>query len=61
MKYILIFFAFCPGVHSEGMTVEPFNTLSECQLAAERLWEVVQLDGAVGYRSHCGILREMEV
>ncbi len=60
MKYILIFWVFWPGPSSEGIIVEPFNTLSECQLAAERLWEAVQADGAASYEAHCGIIEIVE-
>ena len=60
MKYILIFLAFWPRTSSEGLTVEPFNTLSECELAAERLWGIVQADGATSYEAHCGILEIVE-
>ena len=60
MKYILIFYAFWPGTSSEGMIVEPFDTLSECELAAERMWEVVQADGVTSYEAYCGILEIVE-
>ena len=60
MKYILVFLVFWPGTSSEGMTVEPFDTLSECELAAERLWEIIQADGATSYEAHCEILEIVE-
>lgn len=60
MKYILIFWVFWPGTSPEGLTVEPFNTFSECELAAERLWEIVQADGATNYEAHCDILEIVE-
>jgi hypothetical protein len=60
MKYILIFYAFWPGTSSEGMIVEPFDTLSECEAAAERMWKIVQADGASSYQADCGILKIVE-
>lgn len=60
MRYILIFWAFWPGTGSEGMIVEPFNTLSECELAAERMWEIVQADGVTSYEAYCDILEIVE-
>lgn len=60
MKYALIFWAFWPGTSSEGMIVEPFDTFSECEAAAERMWGIVQSDGANDYQAHCGIIQEME-
>ena len=60
MKYILTFWAFWPGTSAEGLIVEPFNTISECERAGEELWEKVQADGATDYEVECAILEEME-
>ena len=61
MKYILTFWAFWPGTGAERLIVEPFDTLLDCEAAAERLWEKVQSDGATNYEVECAILEEMEV
>lgn len=61
MKYALIFWAFWPGTSSEGMIVESFNSLSECEAAAERMWGVVQSDGATSYEAHCGVVEAQEI
>ncbi len=56
MKYILLFIAFWPGILSQGIVVEPFDSLAKCEESIKTVWEVSKSYGAIGYKAECRIL-----
>jgi len=63
MQYILILWVLWsdPYPHHQTITVEPFNSLAECNETGRALGEATKADGAMSYTFSCKLDSSMKV